>query len=183
MEIHRVYQARFAKEVCHKMVARSIATLRKRGFAGFQTVRALQESNCRDVSDEDGVYLVLRKARTPPVFLERSVGGRFKRKDPTVRVQVLQEKWVEGAFVLNIGKAGPGKKANRRYRLQKYMKFGNGEPVGHWGGRYIWQLTDSTDLMICWKATPGAVPREVEKELIKEFEQTFCCLPFANCNR
>jgi hypothetical protein len=30
---------------------------------------------------------------------------------------------------------------------------GRGELAGHWGGRYIWQLSDSADLIAAWKVT------------------------------
>ena len=63
------------------------------------------------------------------------------------------------------------------------MKFGRGEPVGKWGGRYIWQLGDSHNLLVCWKLTPNAIPRNMEKELLREFEAVYGKLPFANINR
>jgi hypothetical protein len=86
---------------------------------------------------------------------------------------------VDGALVLNIGKAGPGK-ATLRSRLKQYIRFGQGEAVGHRGGRYIWQLAHSDDLLVCWKVTPDDVPRTVEKMLIEEFETVYGRPPFAN---
>jgi hypothetical protein len=66
-------------------------------------------------------------------------------------------------------------------RLREYMDFGSGKPLGHWGGRYVWQLDGSSDLVVAWKKTPGAVPREAEIELLSRFRQTFGGrLPFAN---
>lgn len=44
------------------------------------------------------------------------------------------------------------------------MSFGQGKPVGHWGGRLIWQLEDVKDLIVCWKVLEKEEPRDVEKE-------------------
>ena len=90
--------------------------------------------------------------------------------------------WIENTAVLYIGKAGPGRTATLKSRLQAYIQFGQGRPVGHRGGRYIWQLLHSCDLVVCWKATGSLSPRDVEKELIREFEVRYRELPFANIN-
>ena len=44
----------------------------------------------------------------------------------------------------------------------------------------IWHLPQSEDLIICWKLTPGLVPRDVEKQLISDFVEIFGDRPFAN---
>jgi hypothetical protein len=113
-------------------------------------------------------------------FLTESVGGHFKGKNPTVAVNKLRSKWVEDALVLNIGKAGAGK-ATLRSRLKQYVRFGQGEAVGHHGGRYIWQLAHSENQRVCRKVTPDD-PRTVEKALIENFETAYGKLPFANLN-
>lgn len=50
--------------------------------------------------------------------------------------------------------------------------YGQGRPVGHRGGRYVWQLADAKDLLVCWKTLDVAVaePREVERQLISDFK-------------
>lgn len=163
----------------------SVDDIRKSGFKGCKAISALQNSGCCEVPDVPGVYLVVRLNIEPPPFLEASTGGHFKGKDPTVDIGVLESKWVRDVRVLYIGKAGgPGKVATLRSRLRQCMHFGRGARVGKWGGRYIWQLGDSSDLMICWKPTSNnEVPRDVEKELIREFGAIYKKLPFANINR
>jgi excinuclease UvrABC nuclease subunit len=78
--------------------------------------------------------------------------------------------------VLYIGKAD----ALRR-RVRQYMAFGAGRPVGHWGGRLIWQLADSDALLVAWRET--AEPLRVEAELLNAFADVFGSLPFANLRR
>lgn len=159
-----------------------LESIRTAGFLGFLSIGDLRASNLRDVPDERGVYLVLRIGSAPPTFLERSPAGRFKGKDPTVSLNELRGNWVEGTPVVYIGKAGgPGMDATLRSRLGQYLAFGAGRHVGHRGGRYIWQLADSDNLVVCWRPTPNEVPRTVETRLIAEFKSSHIGRPpFAN---
>jgi hypothetical protein len=63
---------------------------------------------------------------------------------------------------------------------QGQRDFGAGKPIGHWGGRLIWQLPNIDALLVAWKETPGRVPVEVEAELIEQFRLTYGKPPFAN---
>jgi len=160
----------------------SIASIRQAGFTGFQTVAELQATKCNAIPKERGVYIFVRDTVEPPTFLETSSGGRFKGRNPAVEIPTLQANWVEGAKVVYIGKAGSlTGRATLRSRLWQYMRFGMGDPVGHWGGRYIWQLADAATLLVCWKATPTEEPGGIESGLIQEFKRRHngkC--PFAN---
>jgi hypothetical protein len=159
---------------------RSIASLRRAGFEGFQRISDLQSSRCCDLPDNPGIYMILRCNKKSPQFLMKSVGGHFKGKEPSVPLGVLKKKWVVNAIVLNIGKAGPGK-ATIRNRIRAYMRFGEGEPVAHWGGRFIWQLRGWKDLTVCWKIKVSGSPREAERKLILAFKALHeGKLPFAN---
>lgn len=157
--------------------------IRRNGFAGFVAISRLRASDCCEVPKEPGIYLVLTSQKTRPRFVTPSTGGHFKGKDPNVGTSELRKKWPEGARVLYIGKAGP--KHTLRGRLKQYMAFGQCAPVGHWGGRYIWQLRGSQNLTVCWKPTVrGGDPRAEEKRLIEQFMNTHngkC--PFANLVR
>lgn len=122
--------------------------LLKRGFGGFESISELQLSRCRRIPDDPGVYCVLKAKTTSSTFLVESVGGHFKGKNPTVAVRLLETNWISDASVLYIGKAGGDSNATLRSRIDRYMSFGQGKPVGHRGGRYIWQLRDSQDLSV-----------------------------------
>jgi hypothetical protein len=158
-----------------------IDDIRTEGFEGFVPISTLQASGCGEVPKLPGIYLVLKSNGTAPMFCDQSRGGHFKGKDPRIDVGTLEQRWIDNTIVLYIGKAGP-RAATLRSRLKAYMRFGQGYKVGHWGGRCIWQLRHSGDLIICWKAVLDALPRTVEAGLLKEFEGQYHRLPFANLN-
>ncbi|MGW5441632.1 hypothetical protein [Nocardia asteroides] len=125
------------------------------GFGGFVRFSELPDA---DVPAEPGVYVIVRPTETTPVFLSASPAGWLKGKDPTLPVGELQAAWVPGEPVLYIGKAAGGQSGKRglRKRLDEYRRHGAGQPVGHWGGRMIWQLADSVDLLVGWRTTDDA---------------------------
>lgn len=152
------------------------------GFRGFVTFGELPGT---DVPRGPGVYAVLRESTNPPLFLKPGTAGRFKDREPSVAIERLTGKWVKHVDVVYIGKATPGRDGRRglRQRLDEYRRIGAGEPVGHWGGRFIWQLGDSRDLLVAWKETPGEDAGTVESRMLAEFIADFDVLPFANLRR
>jgi hypothetical protein len=92
-------------------------------------------------------------------------------------VSTLAEKWVSGTQVIYIGNADV---ADRR--LTQFARSGVGEPVGHWGGRFIWQLADAASSLIAWHGiTWSETARDYEKRLIAHFEEIHGgSTPFAN---
>ena len=135
--------------------------LRSRGFEGFVTFDDLRDGALERVPKRAGVYVVLTQGCVTPAFLERSTGGRFKGRDPTVPLFELERKWVAGAQCLYIGKA-----EDLQRRLRQYTRFGARSPVGHWGGRYIWQLTAASSLDVAWRElTPGETARQAEGDV------------------
>ena len=160
-----------------------IDDMRKEGFEGFVPICDLQALDCRDVPDSPGVYLVLRTTTSPPEFILEGTGGHFKGRNPNKAIACLKDRWVDGTVVTYVGKAGGLGRATLLTRLRQFTRFGLGKNVGHWGGRYIRQLRDSRDLLVCWKVTGNLVPRDVEKELIGAFTKRHSKPPLANLRR
>jgi hypothetical protein len=65
-----------------------------------------------------------------------------------------------------------------KLRIRALVDFGSGRPVGHRGGRYLWQLDGSSSFRVAWKPAPDA--RVLEIRLLTEFESEYGRLPFAN---
>ena len=145
--------------------------LQAHGFEGFKTMGELMDGAKASIPAQKGVYVVLRENETNPQFLAEGTGGFFKGKNPNVPLDELEDNWVEGTSILYIGKAGgAGSSATLQKRLGQYLRFGQGANIGHWGGRYIWQLADSRDLVVCWKVLPDDEPRDVERQMISEIK-------------
>lgn len=153
--------------------------LKNKGFIGFV---AFQQLDLNEIPQAPGIYVVLKPEGFEPIYMAKSVGGHFKKKDPTVTQAELARRWIPDADVLYIGKAGPGKTGNRglRKRIQELTDFAKGKPVGHWGGRILWQLAASTTLVIAWKEFPASAVDSVEAALHAEFVSLHGRLPFAN---
>lgn len=156
--------------------------LQTQGFEGFKTMGELMDGAMTQIPAQKGVYVVLRESELAPQFLTEGTGGFFKGKNPNVPISELKANWVEGTPVVYIGKAGgAGCSATLQKRLGQYLRFGQGANIGHWGGRYIWQLADSRDLVVCWKPLTNEEPREVEHRMIADFKATHTGKrPFAN---
>ena len=141
------------------------ADLEDCGFAGWRTWESLCATDLAEVPGGPAVYVVYRPAAGAPVFLDVNPGGHFKEKDPTVPVAQLQASWVATSHVIYIGKADAARK-----RLTEFAKFGAGKKIGHWGGRYTWQLADSAEHLIAWHAISwGEAAAEYEKRLFAHF--------------
>ncbi len=147
--------------------------------AGFTGFIPFDEVPAAPTPASPGVYAVVRDPDVPPEYLDCSVAGRFKGRNPTVGSVVLARKWVDTATVVYIGKA-----TSLSGRLRAYASIGRGNPVGHWGGRYVWQLADHDRLLVAWLALPhGTDPFDAEHALLDAFTAEYGALPFANIRR
>jgi hypothetical protein len=157
-----------------------VEELKKAGFLGFKAISELWADNS-PIPPVRGVYLVLYLDKSSPKFVVKGTGGFFKGKDPNVSLEELKANWVDGTNVIYVGKAGGENSGAKLYsRLNQYLQFGKGKSIGHYGGRYIWQIANSMDLVVCWKPVLQAEPRDIEAELIKSFVAKYGKRPFAN---
>jgi hypothetical protein len=160
--------------------SKEVDDLKALGFVGFRPITELT-LNTAIIPNIQGVYCVLYSQDDEPDFVEPGCGGHFKGKDPNVSKAVLQQSWVSTSNIIYIGKAGgAGKKASLRSRLSQYFRFGQGKNIGHWGGRFIWQIEHSDQLTICWKQLTDEDARSVEGHMIEEFVLKHGRRPFAN---
>ena len=157
-----------------------IDDIKKAGFVGFKTMQELFVDSSQLPSIK-GVYLVLNPDTKVPAYLQVGTGGHFKGKNPNVTIQELKSNWVDKTIVVYIGKAGSDtSSATLKSRLKQYFGFGQGKNIGHWGGRLIWQLATSNNLVVCWKTLPNEDQRTFEGKLIKDFVTQYGNRPFAN---
>ena len=157
-----------------------IKEIKKEGFVGFKTMHELFADSSQLPSTK-GVYFVLNLDNKSPSFLQVGTGGHFKGKNPNISLEELKSNWINKALVVYIGKAGSdSSSATLKSRLKQYFGFGQGKDIGHWGGRLIWQLAASPNLVVCWKQLANEDPRAYESQLIRDFVTQFGNRPFAN---
>lgn len=102
---------------------------------------------------KQGIYVGLRPAASPSVFLAGSPPGHRKGRDPSTATATLNSAWVPGAAVVNVGKAAGRHGLSKP--LNAYRRQGQGRSGGHRGGEYLWQLADFL--------TPRTVSTPVER--------------------
>lgn len=156
------------------------------GFEGWRTWPQLRTTGYQDIPSLPGVYVVVRTAASAPRWTHPGTGGYFKGRNPSVSPARLDAEWVPGARSIYIGKAAARKAGGAndglRKRLGEYGRFGAGEPIAHWGGRFVWQLADADRLLVAWHAiTWNETAREYEKRLLARFAKLHDGRrPFAN---
>lgn len=157
-----------------------INSIQKNGFLVFKSINELID-DISLIPEKRGVYFILYTNKTNPEFVTVGTGGHFKGRNPNVPINTLKENWVSNTSVIYIGKAGSiTGSATLKSRLKQYFRFGQGKPVGHWGGRLIWQIKNSENLILCWKTLKNEEPRTIESELIQQFVSKYGKRPFAN---
>ena len=158
----------------------NIDDIKKAGFTVFKKMSELFIDSS-SIPKIKGVYLVLNPNFKKAEYLQIGTGGHFKGKNPNVTLDELKSNWVDNSLIVYIGKAGSEtSNATLHSRLKQYFGFGQGKNIGHWGGRLIWQLKNSADLIVCWKSLPNDDPRTFENQLIRKFVSEFSKRPFAN---
>jgi hypothetical protein len=158
----------------------TIEEIKKQGFVGFKSVEDIRE-NSGTIPKSKGVYVVLHPNYQKVDFLDIGTGGFFKGKNPNVTLEDLKNNWVMNSHLIYIGQAGGNGSANTlNKRIRQYINFGNGKNVGHYGGRFIWQIKDNHQLIFAWKEVPNDNPSVIEKQLLMDYINHYRMFPFAN---
>jgi len=162
------------------MLFKDLDSIKAAGFTGFRTIKDLWNDDS-SIPNERGVYIVLTLEPSLKKFALKGAAGFFKQRNPNVSLEELQKNWVHDSHIIYIGQAGGnGSSSTLRIRLRQYLNFGKGKPVGHYGGRYIWQLQNPSDLLLAWKVLMHDDPKIVERGLLLDFISSYGKMPFAN---
>lgn len=129
----------------------------------------------RDRGNYKGIYIIVRPEKMHDIqLIPTSNAGKFKGKDPTVKIEKLKQKLNVEADILYLGKS----EDSVEKRMQQHIEFWNGKPIAAWGGRSIAQIKNFEDLEVWY--LPCDNPKEMESVLLREFEGQYKQLPFAN---
>jgi len=154
--------------------------LKQHNISNFSTFEELHKSNCRDIPDKCGVYIVFCPLSFKVQFKASTDGlEQYNSRELTVSIQALQDKWVPQTHILYIGKAG-GTSNTLLKRVRQYVRYGYREVQNHRGGRYIWQLEGDKNLLIGYKVLINEDAKMYEENMLTQFEEHFHKLPFAN---
>jgi hypothetical protein len=160
----------------------SVEDMRALGYEGFLTVSQLRDEGAASVPVEPGAWVVLREgASAVPRFLARSTAAPWRGQDPTQTADALGARWVANAYVLYVGVApGTGVRHLLQQRIKRFLRFGSGRNVTHWGGRFVWQLAGVSSLRIAWQVTGAEGARQAADDTLKAFFDRHGMPPFAN---
>lgn len=130
--------------------------------------------------DNSGVYLIVYEGKEIPQFIVPGCGPeKYKDRKVNVFEGELKKNWLDLGFDRNIIYIGKSEGKNDiGARLKMHMRFGSGEEVNAYGGRYIWQIEDSDKLLVFWKKSDN--PEGERFEMLKQFKEKHTKLPFAN---
>jgi hypothetical protein len=146
------------------------------GFTNSSSVSDFLWSHVSRIPRGSGTFAVLREDPSDPRFLATSNASEVKGRDPSVSPNELSARWINGCPLLYVGKS-----RQLRDALDRLVRFGSGEPVGYWGGRYLWQLANSDSLTIAWRCTENEDEADHLRLLILGiFKDVYGRMPFAN---
>lgn len=158
----------------------NVESLKESGFGGFNEISELI-LNPSSIPKIKGVFIVLRPSNSNVEFVENGSGGFYKGMNPNVEISILTKKWIDKANIMYINSAGDSfGKATLHSEIIKFLSFGKGNKIAYWSGRYIWQIKDNKDYIICWKELPNDWPKGAKINLMELFRKKYGGLPFAN---
>jgi hypothetical protein len=141
--------------------------LERVGFVGFVPLIGMDRTQ---LPRRHGVYVVMHGLDQEPEFLDSNIIDKW----PPYPSAQLRERWLTDVPVVYIGKA-EGKVGLHR-RVGAFSR----QATNHSGGRSLWQLERSEDLLVAWLETPGESALAVEQRYLQSFKAAHGSYPFAN---
>ena len=143
-----------------------------RDFEFGGTLRDLNESK----GNYYGVYLIALPSDFGKVaFSETAKLEKWRDRKVAVSIDELQNRWLNNADVLYIGKS----ESKTVYkRVLEHLKFWNGKKVSAFGGRIIGQIKNFENLQVWYMECEDS--KKIKKELLCKFKNKYGQLPFAN---
>ena len=141
--------------------------LERVGFVGFVPLIGMDRTQ---LPRRHGVYVVVHQLDQEPEFLDSNVIDKW----PPYQSAHLRERWLTDAPVVYIGKAEG--KVGLHLRVGAFSR----QATNHSGGRSLWQLEKSQDLLVAWLETPGESALAVEQRYLQAFKAEYGSYPFAN---
>lgn len=138
------------------------------GFSDPVTIDQLRSTRCDGIPAEPGIYVITFASVDEPRFLKESTGGWFKGKNPSYSPDVVERNWVKGTSVVYVGMTRARK--GLRGRICQLLDFGSGKRVGHRGGRLLWHLQDSGQLLVRWRTCAASETDWAESAVISCFK-------------
>ncbi len=131
-----------------------------------------------DKGNYNGIYMIVLPDNFGKIGFEKQSKLKIWRgEEVSVPVETLQEKWVENAEVLYIGKCSSKTKTAKKLVL-KHIAFWNGKNVSAYGGKVIGQIQNFDNLQVWYLECDN--PSQMKDRLLNAFEEQYGNLPFAN---
>ena len=144
------------------------------------TVEELHENGYKDIPTMGGVYIV----KAPENFSVEITNNTTAIKNHEGKNLLYNKEFLEEKYSKVIDKSilYYGKATNLRNRISALVKYGYNECKNHRGGKALWQLKNSSKLIIeYYICDDSRNPREEEKRLIQEYKnKNNNNRPFAN---
>lgn len=145
-------------------------------FFTAQIGQLMYEQDLRQIPASPGIYLVgVPFDGFEPDISDRTTGPMFvKGRSMLYPAHKLRVKFESSdRRCLYIGESD-----NLQHRVALFLQYGRGEDVPHRGGRAIWQITNSHELILAWRLC--ADHKNVKSKLLSSYWQNFGALPMAN---
>lgn len=145
-------------------------------FHKAQIGQLMHAQDLRHIPAAPGIYLVgVPFDGFEPNISDATTGPRFvKGRSMLYPASKLKEKFnLSDKRCLYIGESD-----NLQHRITLFLQYGRGEDVPHRGGRAIWQIANSDELILAWCPCPNH--ENVKSALLASYRQSFGVLPMAN---